>query len=340
MGSVNNNFDEKAAKVIGLGKSLALGEGGARLDVVHIFKAAVLVYPEELALYVHQTGGVWSNALLNSVTRPEEFDVQTDPMPMTSKLGAIVRELRGSTQIVTLEDLLKAILHDPSARVKALLDPAGVAGSRQNKARVSESYCSKRDWLAGLHSEWRIRRAAAQACGLKVGFGDESQCNEYSADSALDAALRIAIANRSKAEATSEELDPLALVADGLDEVQRTLCEGILIDELYGLDVHPVGGLSVRDLACMLSPESYPGNCRNVLDAVERLYERGFIDPGEYAKPLRLTGRIRLADDVLDQLIESLEHDAISAGEFSEMKRKLRHGVDWERKRFETGKVS
>lgn len=333
VGNGNINLDEKAAKAVGLGKAIARTEGSAHLDAVHILKAAALVYPEEVALCLRQIGCAAPQAVLNGVTAPERFEVVEDRMVPSAGLAAILRKLRNAGQVTSFEDLLIAILGAPSVRVKALLHRAVTAsnsdfGGSNQVARIM-GYRSKRDRLADLHTEWRLRKAAAQACGLKIGFGDDDRAAHYSADSALDAALRQTAVNRSKAAASAPSLDPLGPVANDLDEVQRVLVEGILIDQLYCLAARPFDGISARDLAQMLAPEFYPGNCRKVVEAVVGLENLGFISRDDYDGSTKLTGRIRLAEDVLEQLLSDLDKDAISAGECDEMKRKLRHGVDW-----------
>ncbi len=333
MGKANVNLDEKADKAVGLGKAIARSEGSSRLDAIHVLKAAILVYPEEVALCLRQVGSATPQAVLNGVTAPERFEVVADPMPMTSALAAIVRKLRVGDQVIAFEVLIGAILREPSVRVDALIHQAGAASQAVSggakKIGLAPAYRCKRDRLTDLLAEWRLRKAAAQACGLKIGFGDDDRCAPYSADGALDAVLRQAAINRSKAAVTPAGLDPLGPIANDLDDVQRVLCEGILIDQLFGLAIHPFDGISVRDLAQLLSPQSYPGNCRKVVEAVAGLEQLGFIFRGDYDGSTKLTARVRLADDVLEQLLSELDKDAISASEFDEMKRKLRHGVDW-----------
>jgi len=334
MAHLNVNLDEKAVKAVGLGKAVARGEGDRRLDTVHVFKAALLAFPEEVALHVRDAGGAWSDAMWDFVTPPEGFRAESDRMPVTKELAALVRRLGRGGKAVTLEALLDAVLRNPPVRVKSLLDKAGgtdrVPGRRRNTGGARPRlYASRRDWLADLRTEWVLRRSAAQACGYSGAFEDDDYRKPCSAENVLDTAARVAVANRSKAESSPVKYDPLAPLADDLDEVQRGVCEGVLVDQLYGLSAHPFGGLSVRSLAQMLSPEVFPGNFSEVLDAVDRLEDMGVVARGEHDEMARLTARVRLADGVLGQLLSHLAEDAISAGEMSEMKRRLRHGADW-----------
>jgi hypothetical protein len=332
-GSLNVNLDEKVVKVIGLGKTIARREGDKRLDTVHVLKAAILAYPEEAALHIRQAGGVWSDAMCDFVTTSDGFAAEADRMPVTRELAAIVRGLDRGGQVVSLEKLLKAILQDPSVRVKSLLGKAAKgkdsgSGRCDNKGCAQlPSYASRRDWLTDLYAEWLLRKTAVRSKGLSCGH---DECHElYQADSVLDTVARVSAANRRKAEATPTTLDPLASIADDLDELQRRVCECVLVDTIYGLSDHPFGGVPVRAIARMLSPEIYPGNCRKVLDAVDRLKEHGIVAWGECDEPARLTGRVHLAEEALEQLLADIETDAISAGEMSEMKRRIRQGVDW-----------
>ena len=331
MAHLNVNLDEKAVKAVGLGKAVARGEGDRRLDTVHVFKAALLAFPEEVALHVRDAGGAWCGALWDFVTPPEGFGAESDHMPVTKELAALVRRLGRNGEVVTLEALLNVVLRNPSVRVRSLLNKAGgtdrASGRRCNTGGARPRlYASRRDWLADLRTEWVLRRSAARACGYSSAFEDDDYRKPCSAENVLDTAARVAVVNRSKAESSPVKYDPLAPLASDLDEVQRGVCEGVLVDQLYGLSGHPLGGLSVRALAQMLSPEAYPGNAGKVLDAVERLETMGVVARCEHDDPARLTGRVRLADDVLGQLLAHLGNDAISAGELSEMKRRLRHG--------------
>ena len=334
MANLNVNLDEKAVKAVGLGKAIARGEGNNRLDTVHVFKAALLAFPEEVALHVREAGGVWCDAMWDFVTPPDGFQVATNHMPVTKELAALVRELGQGGKVVALEAMLNALLRDPSVRVKSLLNKAGgtnrATGRRRNAGGARPRlYASRRDWLADLRTEWVLRRNAARACGFSWAFEDDDYRKPCSAEGVLDTAVRVAVTNRSKAEASPVKYDPLAPFAGDLDEIQRGVCEGVLVDQLYGLSAHPFGGLSVRALAQMLSPEAYPGNFSKVLAAVDRLEDMGVVARCEHDDLARLTGRVRLADDVLNQLLAHLGEDAISAGELSEMKRWLRHGDDW-----------
>jgi hypothetical protein len=117
----------------------------------------------------------------------------------------------------------------------------------------------------------------------------------------------------------------LAPITSTLDEVQRGICEGVLVHQLYGLFEHSCDGFPVRALAQMLDPEIYPGNCRKVLEAVDRLESDGLLTRNEHYELDRLGDRVSLADYPLDELLTAFENDAISAGEINWMKRRLRH---------------
>ena len=334
MAHLNINLDERAVEAVGLGKAIARGEGDKLLDMVHVFKAALLAFREKLALHIRDAGGTWSDAMWDFVTPPEGFRAESERMPVTKELAALVRRLGQNGKVITLEALLDAVLRSPSVRVKSLLNKAGgtdrVSGRRHNTGGARPRlYASRRDWLADLRTEWVLRRNAARACGFSWAFEDDDYRKPRSAEGVLDTAVRVAVTNRSKAEASPVKYDPLAPFAGDLDEIQRGVCEGVLVDQLYGLSAHPFGGLSVRALAQMLSPEAYPGNFSKVLAAVDRLEDMGVVARCEHDDLARLTGRVRLADDVLNQLLAHLGEDAISAGELSEMKRWLRHGDDW-----------
>ena len=149
-------MDEKADKCIGLAKAIARGEGNRRLDGVHVVKAVIVAYPEEAAKYLRPTGSGWSDALWDLVTPPEGFQAESNRIPVAKELAGIVRKLGQGGALVTLEKLLKAILRDPSVRVKVLLYKAGGIGVLRHrggdKGGARPRFLSKRDWLAALHT--------------------------------------------------------------------------------------------------------------------------------------------------------------------------------------------
>jgi len=331
MGRLKVNLDEKVTKCVALAKAIARGEGDRRLDTIHVVRAAVLAFPGEAARYFRQTGAGWSDALWGFVTPPGGFQAEGDQMPVTKGLAATVRSLSRGEEAVTLGALLKAILHEPSVRVKAFL--CRVGGTARESGRRADAaggarprYVSRRDWLADLRTEWRLRKAAVKVFGYSFGFSaDEGPAKTYAADGVLDAALRVQTSNREKAIASPVGLDPIGALAPGLDEVERGICEGILVDHLYSLDIHP-RGLCVRDLAQLLSPEVYPANCRKVLEVVRRLETHGLLALDGCGDEVPLARRVRLSEDALDRAIKALASDAISETEAKAMKRAVRHG--------------
>lgn len=333
MGGLNLRLDEAATRTIAVAKVMARREGSPRLDGVHVFKAALLDHPQVVARQVSQAGEAWSKALPEQVRLPEGFDKPLPPMPLSAELARALRELERHEGDITLEGLLKAILHKPSKRLRELLRQGHNRASRtqgQNGSGTTpQRYGSKRDWLWDLHREWLLRKRAARACGLSVGWGEHHPRDAPLSESVLDSVVRVSTANRCKAEATPKELHPLGTTAAGLEAVQRAILEGIVVDHLYGLDIHPLGGLCVREIAQMLSPEIYPANCRKVLEAVEWLEKRGFLKGGEHTAAARLTDRLHLSEQVLSELLTEIEADPLSAGEVRALKRQIRHGIEW-----------
>jgi len=333
MGSLNVNLDEKVAKAVHVGKVIARHENDKRLDTVHLLKATILAYPEEAALHIRQAGGVWSNGICDFVSSPGDFKAEADPMPLTHELAAVLQGLGRGGQVVSLEKLLTAILHLPGPRIKSLLSWTAKGKGKDSGLHDRgdcvklSSYASRRDWLTDLHVEWLLRKRVVRLTSLSCDHDDRRE--PYHADSILDTVVRVSAANRCKADATPITLDPLASVADDLDGLQRRVCECVLVDTIYGLSDHPFGGLPVRTIARMLSPEIYPANCRKVLDAVDQLQTRGIVARDEDDEPLRLTGRVHLADEALERLLADMETDVISAGELKEMRRQIQLGADW-----------
>ena len=336
MGKLKVNLDERAEKCIGLAKAIARGEGNRRLDGVHLVKAAILAYPEDVAGYVRQTGAGWSDALWDFVTPSEGFQADGNHMPVTRELAGKVRKLGNNEALVTLDKLLKVVLRQPSVRVKVLLSKVGksrsaAGGLGGDKDGTRPRFLSKRDWLASLQTEWKLRRSAAHACGHWVGFGDSesSHGKPYANGAVLDAAVRIAAANRQKAKASPSKFDPLSSLAADYGAIGRLLCEGLVVDTFYGLEVHPLSGVPARYLAQMTSPEIYPANCAEVLGAIEGLRHQGVVVLLDAGQCCDLGTRVHISPESQEQIINDLAQDGISAGEASAMKRRLRCDGDW-----------
>jgi len=332
MSRLKINLNEKATKCVALAKAIARGEGDRRLDTIHVVRAGALAFPEEASCYFRQAGAGWSDALWGFVTPPSGFQAQDDQMPVTKGLAAAVHSLGRCEEAITLGALLEAILREPSVRVKAFLCRVGgtarVPGRRADgESGARPRYLSRRDWLADVRRAWTLRRSAARACGLRVGLlGEEPESKPYGATAVLNAIAAMELAVETKAKATPQKFDPLAGVAPDFDPVARRLCEGLFVNALYGLDVHPGYDPSIKDLAQMLSPETYPGNCRQVLEAVERLENQGIVTRFDSDHPVLLRQGVRLSEHVLDRLLSDLALDAISDGDARAMKRAVRHG--------------
>ena len=337
MGRMNIEFDEKAEKAVGLAKAIARGEANRRLDSVHLLKAVLLAYPAEATFCSSKLGPGWSEAILGFVTPATHLKADSDQMPVTRELAAMLRELGRGGHIIELGPLMENILNNPSVRVKALLHqvgdtPSSARSSSKGKSWTSPCYATRRDWLSDLRRQWLLRKAAARACGIKVGLGGSVEDREtnYRSDFAMDAAIRAAVSTKDKAKASTANLHPLAALEAELDPTEQAVCEGVLVDHLYGLDVHPFGGLSTRDLAQMLCPELYPSNCRKVFSSVKELEGRGILACRDPDGPIEVTQRLRLTEHAVEQILADLEIDGISNGEMEFAKRQLRLDSDWE----------
>jgi len=330
MAPMKTQFDEKATRCIGLAKAIARGEGDRRLDVVHVVRAAIRAFPEEAARHFRQSGQGWCDGLWAFVTPPGGFGSETDRMPVTRDLACMVRRLAVGEQVITLGRLLAEILRASSVRVRALVDRAGGTARGHGRRRATgdvQPYRCRRDWLADVRRTWMLRRSAARACGLRIGLlGEEPESKPYGATAVLNAIAAMESAVEAKAKATPRKFDPLAIVAPDFDPVARRLCEGLFVNALYGLDVHPGYDPSIKDLAQMLSPETYPGNCRQVLEAVERLEDQGIVTRFDSDSPVLLRQGVRLSEHILDRLLSDLASDAISDGDARAMKRAVRLG--------------
>jgi len=335
MARLNVNLDEKARKCVGLGKSIAHAEGDGWLDAVHLIQAAILAFPEEAARGFRESGTGGTEALRDLVAAPDDIQPDQNRMPITPGLAAIVRQLSRAGKTISLERLIKAILRRPTIRVKALVHRArGAAKPSARRWSIkgnARPYAARRDRLADVHREWKLRRAAALSCGLDTEpfAADLPQGKPYGQDGVLDTVLTVAAMTREKIEVSPASSDPLEGLAEALDPVERAICEGILVHELFGLDPRPFPGLAVRDLAQMLGPEVYPANCQKVLAAVERLENSGLVARRDPDGPALLAERVRLASHVLDQVLAALAHDTISAGEMKAMKREVRMATGW-----------
>jgi hypothetical protein len=333
---LNAQFDEKAAQCICLAKRIARHEGEKRLAAVHVVKAVVLAFPEEAALGLGVEANAWPEALGDLVIPEDESLNSNHRMPVTSELAAIVRRVSVGGQVVSLDRLIQAILSEDSIRVTSLIRQFGQRSrlnARDHTSRhiAARGYTSRRDWLADLHAEWKLRKAAARACGLVLGFGgdDQSHSRPYIAEGALDALIRFSRSIREKAKTSPTELDPLKTLSADLDPLAKRICEGIVVNEVYGLDIHPYGGLSVREVAQMLAPEEYPANCRQVVAAVDQLKEQGLVCQNDPEDSVLLAERMQLSEEFMERILDDLATDRISGGEVKAMQRLLHHDAAW-----------
>lgn len=327
-------FDKNAGKCIALAKAVARGRQERFLDAVHIVEAALLAFPEEASVFFGRTSGGWPNSMWSFVDPLEDGASKDSQMALSRELLKILRGLTSGNRCIDLITLLKAILRHSPVRVKALVGRTQRNLHPDLGAKLSlaciRPYASRRDWLADLHTEWRVRKAAATACGLLTRFSYEDDGPRRYRTTSLDAVTGLSATRRTKAEASRPDRDPLADLSQDLGPCERDLCEGVLVEQLYGLDVHPAGGLSIRYLAQLISPEVYPGNCREVCQAAQNLIERGILTGDDPANDPDILGRrIYLARSVFEQILVGLQKDGISAGEMEAIKRALRQDRDW-----------
>ncbi len=327
-----NHLTDDAREVMELANSIARSEHEVRLDLLHVFRAAAILYRQ----LVKEQAGLCEDALahVGQEQPPVASQDATTPIDATEQLKRIVGGLTAQRSRVTLESLLAAVLRSPSVRLKALLTKArglGRAPRRHGSTRDARPrHRSKVDWLMAHRREWAARAAAARTLGLIDTRGYRVDSRDYLADGTIDAVLRISALNREKQLATNRELDPLAHVAGELNYVERAACEAYLVDEFFGLDLHPLGGLSVRDLAQMFSPELYPSNCRRVRLAVDGLRQRGILRRQERDDDDRLTARLYPSSDFVGEVVVGLEADHMSAGELGAVKRQIRIGQEFD----------
>ncbi|MHC4091866.1 MAG: hypothetical protein ACYSVY_16635 [Planctomycetota bacterium] len=319
------NLDKKAAHVVGGGKALAQQEGADYLDTVHLLEAALIAYPEEAALWFRESGLDCSEATADFELPPGAFQTDGDRMPVSRELERVIRELE-SRSVVTLEALLTGILRTQSPRIKAWLAKRG--GRPARRGGDQRGYRSSLDWLSAMVHLWGIRQVAAQACQNSVCCYGDGEPRLASTSSALSELSREFDKCAGRAAVSDRKHDPLAGLPIALNEVERLICEGVLVNELYPLDTYPFSGILVRALAEMAEPAGYPRQCGDVLAAVEHLVEKGVL-VGDDEMSVGLDTRVRFTGCVLSQLLDDLAEATISAGEKYAIMLEIRNGMDW-----------
>jgi hypothetical protein len=333
MAPLKATFDEKARWCIEVAKAIARSEGERRLDAVHLIRAGILEYPKDTLGCFREVGFPWSTSVIDEAKPRAAIAEEGGPMPVSPAVAAVVDRLASAGHPVTLRGLVCDFFRHPSVRTKAFLRRLGGTargGLRRRASCGAPPYRSRREWLDDLHQLWRVRRAAARACGLRVGFLVDDPGNKaYAREIPLDAVVSAEAAIARRGEVSPRVSDPLEVLQGDLSPLERHICEGLLVASIYRLDAHALYQPSVRDLAQMLAPETYPGNCRKVVHAVEGLVNSGIVTSPDGDVPLGLTDTVGLAASVLDQILADLEQDAISRGEASAMKRRLRLVGGW-----------
>ncbi len=135
-----------------------------------------------------------------------------------------------------------------------------------------------------------------------------------------------------RAEISTAAAIPLRRIATKyeLSSLQTELVEGLLIHQLYNtlgpFDIP----LCVRDLAQMIAPETYPKNCKKIIEAVTELVEKDIVELNERnGEPCKLSSLARLQSNILMDLCEYLSNDIIDSSDVKAAKRQLYESAVW-----------
>jgi hypothetical protein len=260
-------------------------------------------------------------------------DVTEKPMPLVEELGAVIYGQPHSTwqgrptATVAVEEFLGVLLQKPTTRLQHFLRQIGqsgtVTGRKNAKASAGRPRSSFREYLVARKEVWALRGAAWRTIcehamtGYEASGGRPTGPNHGDLESLLNRLGRLQEEHSCRVQAT-----PLHRLANknGLSALELELVEGALLHELYS----SAPSFSVRELAQMTAPESYPRNCQGVMQAASRLAEKGLVELRQMDGFCGALGAlVNLAPSVLDHLLACLAKDVIDEAEVKAVRRQV-----------------
>jgi len=311
-------------------KVLAVREGCKSVDSIHVFAAGVQSRDDEVPHAIKSAGFLYPRAR-NLAARhwklPDEIP-DCGPMTVAPELGeALYGNASGASRVrgkLGTGALLKRLLERPSYRLRVLLEqlvPGQETSSLRPTGRV-QPYKSFLDYLRdrGRLFDLCFRAAASATQTWHLEGGDSLGGTTYGTLGILGALARLEQRVRCRVKATPTQIMATRVLAEGrgLPEIEIEILEAFFVHEVYGsLSETRDCGLSVRDLARMLGPLTFPRNCALVLASCQELARRGILaELGDQGGGLmRLASRVCLAVPIQKRLVDSLDLSEDRAGD-------------------------
>jgi len=276
-------FSEQVKNCITLAKSIAVKEGkNTRLDSLHLAIAMIKKAPNAAQEVFEKTGYCWSNIQkVCPEVRTGYADIKTtNLMKLVGQLEKVVRQLfqrqNKETQI-KVDEFLSLLLQNPSVRLKGFLRRNGnginIGDNSSLQKQAVQPFRSFREYLAALKQLWLLRLKASSAIEKyhkpirKEATDIVSRRKERSLTKLVH--LQYKIQNRIKDSAPAATASLQIAEGYGFSTMQAELIEGLFIHELYSVLAPFNAPVTVRALAQMTAPETYPRNCKRVIDAVD-----------------------------------------------------------------------
>lgn len=334
-------------RCIATAKSLAIAESPhPKVDSLHLIIAAIRTVPHPAQAALEKAGYSWQAAQGScpqiEAKIPEE--VAQRPLPLVDRLrqviyGEIILSRKTNDKVtMSTERCLGLILKNPSIRLKDFLRRiTGLQGGKikQIGSGGVEPYRSFREYLAAKREVWHLRRLAfgeVQILSDEYSGRGQKRLSESARERLLNKLARVEEQTAHRATVSPEEAVPLRRIAEEyqLSSLQTDLIEGVTIYELYGMLEFLGEVVSVRELAQMMAPETYPGNCWQVVEGIAGLVERGILqasDPPDACPTL--SSRVRLGSDIRTEILTRLAKDIINDADLKAARRRLSVSNFW-----------
>lgn len=330
-------FDDQLERCIARAKAVAASKSFKPiLDSLHLLLAAFEEAPEAARTALKRKGYCWDTLKERCPVIPpvENNPVARQPMPLEKNLRKVIYEellpdadLTEKTAI-SAETCLAMLLERPSRRLQAFL-----RHTPEKNTQLAAPYESFREYLLARRQIWRTR------CKLCFGdiwspmqertFQQQPQKPSEKRLNSLAQLIEKDAHRQSVSHGRSMSLEE-ALLDHQVSALQKEIVEGIFIQELYGA-LNPSGSpLSVRQLAQMISPESYPINGWRTREAIVGLIQQGIVELFDPRfENVSLFSLVCLKPEFLSELLSYLDGDSITDDDVAAAKRQLRFPRTW-----------
>ena len=233
---------------------------------------------------------------------------------------------------IETEELLTLVLQNPSIRLREFLRSVrktNTTKDKDDKVTDDPPYKSFREYLIERRGLWSLRQmawGAVEKYSKHKGEKKQMPADQRHQERLLSKLARLEGQNARRAETSTVAAIPLRQIAVEYDlrPLQAELIEGLLLHELYGMLGPFDVPLSVRELAQMIAPETYPRNCLKVVDALTGLERHGLVKLSERSdEPCTPSSRAWLKPNIMTDLLACLADDVIDDADVKAARRQL-----------------